>query len=140
MFKGPVMPRKMLPLLFALLVAAPLAAPAAQEPEWRQAGEYDVLLRPFAIEPQVIRLEAGRPVRLRFVNSGQATLSFRAPAFFAAARMRTRDADLVAGGGLRLAPGERRTIVLVPAAGRYRVRSANFIHRLRGMSAEIVVE
>jgi plastocyanin len=130
------MPRLL--LILALLFAA--APSAAQEPEWRTAPEYDVLLRPFAYEPQTIRLEAGRPVKLRFVNQGQATHSFRAPAFFRAALVRSRDSDLVAGGGFRLAPGERRTIALVPARGRYHVRSANIIHRLLGMTGEIVVE
>ena len=33
-----------------------------------------------------------------------------------------------------------RTIALVPAQGRYRVRSGNIIHRLLGMSAVIIVE
>ena len=133
------MPHRFL-LLLSLLVAMPLAGEAQQQPEWRQSSEYDVLLRPFGFEPRVIRLEAGRPVRLRFVNSGQASLSFRAPSFFSAARLRTRDADIVSGGAVRLAPGERRTIALVPAAGHYRVRSGNLVHRLRGMSGEIIVE
>lgn len=133
------MPRRIL-FLLAFLVALPPAQAAQQQPEWRQSSEYDVLLRPFGFEPRVIRLEAGRPVRLRFVNSGQASLSFRAPAFFASARLRPRDAGLGSSGVLRLAPGERRTIALVPVAGRYRVRSGNLVHRLRGMSGEIVVE
>jgi hypothetical protein len=138
MFEGDAMLHRFLPLL-ALLLAVP-AVTSAQEPEWRQSSEYDVLLEPFGYLPRVIRLEAGRPVRLRFVNSGQANLSLRAPAFFAAARVRSRDSDVVRGGGLRLAPGERRTIVLVPAPGRYRMRSGNLVHRLRGMSAVIIVE
>lgn len=125
----------------ALVCAAPLAGPAAaQETEWRQSADFDVLLKPFAFEPSELRLEAGRPVRLRFVNSGQATLSFSAPGFFRSARVRSGDAEAVEDGTLRLAPGERRTIVLVPAAGRYKMRSANFVHRLLGMTGRIVVE
>jgi uncharacterized cupredoxin-like copper-binding protein len=123
--------------LVALLLAAPAAA---QEPEWRAAAEYDVLVSPFDYEPETIRLEAGRPVKLRFVNQGRGTYSFAAPDFFAAARLRSGDAEHVAGGKLVLAPGERRTIALVPAPGRYRARSGNLVHRLLGMSAEIVVE
>jgi uncharacterized cupredoxin-like copper-binding protein len=123
--------------LAAMLLAAPAAA---QEPEWRAAPQYDVLLAPFDYEPETIRLEAGRPVKLRFVNQGRATYSFAARDFFAAARLRSGDAEHVAGGKLVLAPGERRTIALVPAPGRYRARSANLVHRLLGMSAEIVVE
>ena len=124
-------------LIAALLIAAPAAA---QEPEWRIAPEYDVLLRPFDYEPETIRLEAGRPVKLRFVNQGQATFSFSAPAFFRSARLRSGDAELAGDGHVRLAPGERRTIALVPAPGRYRVRSGNLIHRLLGMTATIIVE
>ncbi|MGZ8997825.1 MAG: hypothetical protein ACXW2T_03110 [Allosphingosinicella sp.] len=127
--------------LLIALCAFFLAVPAmAQEPEWRAAPEYDVLMRPWAYEPNPIRLEAGRPVKLRFVNQGQATLSFSAGGFFRSARVRAGDRDLVADGSFRLAPGERRTIALVPAAGRYRVRSSNLVQRLLGMTAVIIVE
>src|SRR5687768_12993269 len=122
--------RFLVPLLALLLVAAPAAA---QEPEWRTAREYEVLLRPFDIDPGTIRLEAGRPVKLRLLNQGQASFSFSARDFFRAARVRSVDAGLVADGHVRLAPGEIRTIALVPATGRYRVRSGNLIHRLLGM-------
>ncbi|HEV7659907.1 MAG TPA: cupredoxin domain-containing protein [Allosphingosinicella sp.] len=124
--------------LAALLLAAPAAA--QREPEWRIAAEADILLHPFRYEPRVIRLAAGRPVKLHFVNNGRANLSFSAPGFFAAARVRRSDARWLNGGRLHLAPGERRTIALVPAPGRYRARSAYLVHRLRGMSAEIIVE
>jgi plastocyanin len=132
---------RLLLLLTAFLLAAPLGASAlAQEPEWRQSADYDVLLEPFGFEPEELRLEAGRPVRLRFVNSGQRSLSFSAPAFFRAARIRSGDGEDLADGSFRLEAGERRTILLVPAAGRYKMRSANFFHRLMGMNGRIVVE
>jgi len=128
-------------ILAALLLAAPLAAqPAAREPEWRTSADFDVLLEPFGFEPKTLQLQAGRPVRLRFVNSGQRSLSFSAPGFFRAARIRSGDGDDLRDGAFSLAPGERRTILLVPAAGRYAMRSANFFHRLMGMSGRIVVE
>ena len=124
-------------MLFLLLAAAPATA---QQPEWRGAPEYDVLMLPHAYEPDPIRLAAGRPVRLRFVNQGQTGFSFSASRFFRAARIRRGDDEAVRDGTLRLAPGERRTIALVPAAGRYRARSANLLHRLLGMSVRIIVE
>jgi plastocyanin len=124
-------------LLLSILLAAPVAA---QEPEWRAAAEYDVLLRPWAYEPNPIRLEAGRQVRLRFVNQGQSTHSFSAREFFRASRVRSGDSEGLADGHFNLRPGERRTVALVPAPGRYRVRSSNIIQRLMGMSAEIIVE
>jgi FtsP/CotA-like multicopper oxidase with cupredoxin domain len=126
--------------LTALALAAPAPAPAQREPEWRAAPEADIILHPFEYEPRLIRLEAGRPVKLRFVNNGRASLSFSAPGFFRAARLRRGDAASLAGGSVRLAPGERRTIALVPAPGRYPAHSANLLHRLRGMTATIVVE
>lgn len=125
--------------VFAMLI---LAAPGAaqREPEWRTAAEYDVLLRPFAYEPRTIRLEAGRPIRLRFVNEGRATLSLAAPRFFRAARLRRGDEDLAQTGRFHLAPGERRTIALVPARGRYPMNSFNFAQRVLGMRGAIIVE
>lgn len=129
---------RLLPLLLTLLLGVSPAA--AQEPEWRTAEEHHVLLSPFDYEPQVIALPAGRPVKLVLVNGSQATLSFSARSFFRAARVRSGDSEAVRDGHLRLAPGESRTIALVPAPGRYRARSGNLLHRLLGMSARIVVE
>lgn len=130
--------RRLLIALAALAAAAP--APAQREPEWRTAPEQDILLRPWAIEPDPIRLSADRPVRLRFVNQGQATHSFSASEFFRSARLRPRDADIAARGGLRLAPGERRTVALVPSRGRYAAGSRSMVQWLLGMRGEIVVE
>ncbi len=123
----------------ALLVAAP--ATAQRQPEWRTAVETDILLHPFRYEPREIRLVAGRPVELRFVNNGRAWLSFRAPRFFAMANVRRSDRrHLRRNGGFRLAPGQRLSVALVPARGRYRAYSGYLLHRLRGMTARIVVE
>ena len=124
--------------LVALLLAAP--AGAQREPEWRTAIEADVILHPFRYEPREIRLAAGRPVLLLFVNNGRAHLSFRAPRFFAAALIRRSDRSRLVDGGFRLRPGERLSIALVPAPGRYRAWSGYLLHRLRGMSGTIVVE
>lgn len=132
--------RQLLVPAAALLALGLAASAAAQEPEWRQSGEYHVLLEPFDIEPATIRLDAGQPVRLRFVNSGRRSLSLSAPRFFRAARLRSGDDAALEDGTLRLGPGEGRTIVLVPARGRYSMRSGNFFHRMLGMSGRIVVE
>lgn len=130
--------RLVLACLAALLVAAPAAA--QREPEWRTAIEADILLHPFRYEPREIRLVAGRPVLLRFVNDGHAWLSFRAPRFFAAAHVRRSDRRRVRNGGFRLAPGERISVALVPARGHYGAHSGYLLHRVRGMTARIVVE
>ncbi|HYD13898.1 MAG TPA: cupredoxin domain-containing protein [Allosphingosinicella sp.] len=130
--------RLILACLAALLLAGPVSA--QRQPEWRTAIETDIILHPFRYEPRTLRLVAGRPVLLRFVNNGRANLSFRAPRFFAAALVRPRDRRFVVNGGFRLRPGERLSIALVPAPGVYRARSGYLLHRLRGMSARIIVE
>lgn len=124
-------------LLFGLLFALPASA---EEPEWHSAPEYDVLMRPFDYEPPTIRLTAGTPVKLRFINQGQATFSFSAESFFRASQVRTDDVALVMDGQFEVAPGDQRVIALIPAPGHYRARSSNLVHRMLGMSAEIIVE
>jgi hypothetical protein len=132
---GDAMRRRLIALLSLLVLAAPASAQ-----EWLTAPEYDVLLTSYDIQPRVIHLKAGEPVRLRFVNNSNQSLSFAAGDFFRSAQLRRRDADTVERGSLTLAPLSDRTIALVPKAGRYGARSRNFIHRLLGMSGRIVVE
>lgn len=127
------MSRLFLPL--ALLLASPAAAQ-----EWRMAAEYDVLLTTHDIQPEEIRLKAGAPVRLRFVNTSNQGLTFSADGFFREAKLRRRDSGLVRGGSLVVPPLSTRTIVLVPKAGRYKATGANLLHRLLGMSGRIIVE
>jgi hypothetical protein len=127
------MHRLLLPL--ALLIAAPAAAQ-----EWRMAPEYDVLLTTYDIQPGDIRLKAGEPVRLRFVNNTNQGLRFSAEGFFRSAQLRRRDSALVKGGAIEVPPLSTRTVVLVPKAGRYKANGANLLHRLLGMSGRIIVE
>lgn len=104
------------------------------------APEYDVLLTTYDIQPGEIRLKAGEPVRLRFVNNSNQGLTFSAGSFFRNARLRRRDSALVRGGSIAVPPLSTRTVVLVPKPGRYRATGANFLHRLLGMSGRIIVE
>ena len=127
------MRRLLLPL--ALLLASPAAAQ-----EWRMAPEYDVLLTTYDIQPGEIRLKAGEPVRLRFVNNTNQGLTFSAGGFFRSAQIRRRDSALVRGGSIAVPPLSTRTVVLVPRPGRYKAKGANFLHRLLGMSGRIIVE
>jgi plastocyanin len=104
------------------------------------APEYDVQLSTYDIQPGEIRLKAGEPVRLRFVNNSNQGLTFSARDFFRSAKLRRRDVQAVKGGTVRIPPLSTRTVVLVPRAGRYRAQGANFLHRLLGMSGRIIVE
>ena len=125
--------------LFFFAALAALAGTAAAQ-EWRRAAEYDVLLTSYDIVPATLRLAADAPVRLRFVNNSNQSHDFSARAFFRAAKMRGRDAKLVADGSLEVGPLSTETIAVVPKAGRYRMSSGNLLHRLLGMSGTIVVE
>src|SRR3954469_3006021 len=108
--------RRLLPALLLLAAATPAAAQ-----EWTLAPEYDVLVTSFEIRPQVIRLRAGEPVRLHFVNNSEQPHTFIAPAFFRSIDLRGRDRALVRHGALRLAPLSDETIAFIPRPGRYAV-------------------
>ena len=131
--------RRLILFLSALALAAPASAPAAAQ-DWRFAPEYDVLITSFEIQPRVIRLRAGEPVRLRFVNNSEQPHRFYAPAFFRSAELRGRDRKLLRRGGLDVAPLSDETIAFVPRKGRYTVRGDNLFRRIIGMTARIVVE
>jgi hypothetical protein len=127
--------RRFLLFVSALLLAAPAAAQ-----EWSLAPEYDVLVSSFEIAPKVIRLKAGEPVRLRFVNNSEQPHRFYAPGLFRSAELRERDSKLLRNGGLDVAPLSDETIAFVPKKGRYKVRGDNLFRRVIGMTARIVVE
>ena len=125
--------------LFLLPCLMLLTAPAAAAPEWRQSREYEVLLSSFDIAPQAMQFRAGEPLRLRLVNNSTVPHSFNARSFFAASEIRPRERAAVARGGIAVPPGETRTILLVPAAGRYSARCSSLFHRILGMTARITV-
>ena len=127
--------RRLFPVLLLLVAAAPAAAQ-----EWTLAPEYDVLVTSFEIRPQVIRLKAGEPVRLHFVNNSEQPHAFSAPAFFRSIELRGRDRGLIRHGALHLTPLSDETIAFVPRAGRYSVSGDNLFRRMIGMRARIVVE
>lgn len=122
-------------------LAALLAIPgAAAAQEWRQSRELELLVSGFDISPGDLRLRAGEPVRLRLVNQSGRAVTLAAPELFASARLRGRDGGVVQAGRMVVGPHQIREVLLTPAPGRYRMRSTNFVYRLLGLSAEIVVE
>jgi hypothetical protein len=131
--------RRLTLFLSAFALAAPGSSPALAQ-DWRFAPEYDVLITSFEIQPRVIRLKAGEPVRLRFVNNSEQPHRFHAPGLFGSAQMRGRDRKLIRRGGLDVAPLSDETIAFVPKKGRYTVRGDNLFRRVIGMTARIVVE
>lgn len=130
--------RSMRASLLPILLAC--AAPAPAAPEWRQARDVELRISNFDFAPGTIRLRSGEPVRLRLVNVSPTAHSVDADAFFARAQVRTRDGRAVQSGKVIVPANDVRELVLVPAPGRYRARSGNFVTRLLGMSSEIIVE
>jgi plastocyanin len=126
-------------LAIGMAAAVALPAPGAAQ-EWPSAPEYDVLLTSYAIQPQVLKLKAGEPVKLRFVNNSNEPHRFAAGAFFARAELRGRDREMVRHGEVAVPPLSERTVALVPRAGRYPMRGAPLAQRLLGMHGRIVVE
>jgi uncharacterized cupredoxin-like copper-binding protein len=126
--------------LTAILLAFLLAGPSLAAPEWRQARDYEVRLTSFDIEPRTMRFKAGEPLRLHLVNVSEQPHSFDADGFFAAAQIRPREARILRGGKVMVPPGQVRTVLLVPKAGRYSARSGSLFNRILGMSSQIIVE
>jgi hypothetical protein len=125
--------------LFLFLSLFLIGAPASAQ-DWRMAPEHEVLLTSFEIQPRVIRLKAGEPARLHFVNNSEQRHSFSAPGLFAASQLRGRDRKLVKGGTVVVPPLSEVTLVLVPKAGRYKASGDNIFRRVLGMKARIIVE
>jgi hypothetical protein len=123
-----------------LLAALCLGAAPAAAQEWRSGPEYDVLLTTYDIAPEVIRLAADRPVRLRFVNTSNQALAFSAGGFFRAAKARGQDGATMKGGRVDVPALSTRTVVLVPKKGRYKVRGGTLFHRVLGMRGRVIVE
>lgn len=128
---------------FPLITAAAAAAAplfAAPGPDWDHARQIDVELSNFDFTPKTLTLRHGQPYRLRLVNRGSGGHNFSAPAFFKAATIAPDDAAAVAKGAIELAKGESRDVRLIPAAGRYKLKCAHFLHSGFGMKGEILVD
>ena len=123
------MARTLLPALAALpLLAAQAPAPLAEVP---------IALSSYRIEPKLIHLSAGVPVRLTFTNASTKGHDFSAPGFFARASQLSGE---VPRGEIDLAGHGTTAITLVPARGTYKAWCGHFGHKLLGMTATIVVE
>ena len=90
----------------------------------------------YGYDPDPIVLAAGRPVTLTFVNRAGKGHDFTAPKFFGSSRI---VAGNVAEGEIDLRAGQRMSVTLVPAAGRYKVHCGKPFHKILGMRGDIVV-
>jgi plastocyanin len=121
----------LLRLSAAAALALLLASPAPAQP-----AQIVVQVYSFGFAPQPIRLAAGRPVTLTFVNQSGSSHDFSARGFFANARILAGDAS---DGEVDLPPHQSRTVTLVPRAGSYHAHCSHFFHKQMGMSDLIIV-
>jgi plastocyanin len=124
-------------LAFAFCLA-PAAAAEAQAPDWAHARRVEVKLSSFDFTPSTLHLRAGRPVILHLVNTGSGGHDFTAPAFFAAARVRSQDRR--PAGSIELRGHRSVAIGLVPKVGNYPLKCSHAFHKAFGMTGRIVVD
>jgi plastocyanin len=112
----------------ALVAATPTAAGQAPPPV------VPIMLDGYYGMPTTIRLAAGRPVTLEFVNRSWNRHNFAARSFFASSRILGGN---VHKGNITLEPREVERISLIPVRGTY--RTSCVLHRHLGMRGQIVV-
>ena len=129
-------------LLFLVfpLCAVPLVARSQPSAASTATDEIVVELSSFAYSPDPLRLRAGVPVRLKFVNkTTHGGHDFAAPAFFAASAFPPGTTP-PPGGSVNLAAGKTEELTLTPRVpGTFPVRCTHFFHAWFGMTGTIVV-
>ena len=118
--------------LAATALSLALAASAAAQP-----AAVTVAVWSFNFSPKPIRLAAGKPVTLTFVNRSGSGHDFTAKKFFASSRILSGSAP---DGEIELAGNQTRSITLVPTAGTYNAHCSHFLHKQMGMQDLIVVD
>jgi len=123
--------------LSRLAAAAAMSLLAAAPVSGQQPAQVLVQVWSFGFAPNPIRLAAGRPVTMTFVNQSGSSHDFVAPGFFQHAR--------ITGGAapedeIELKGHETKRITLVPARGTYQAHCSHFLHKQLGMSDTIIVQ
>ena len=122
---------KFLRLAALAALSAALGAPAPAQP-----GGMTILVWSYGFSPHPIRLAAGRPVTLTFVNRSGSGHDFTAHGFFANARVTSGSVE---DGEVELAPHETKSVTLIPRAGSYHAHCSHFFHKQLGMADDIIV-
>jgi plastocyanin len=121
-----------LSLIAAVLVSFAAAVPAQPAPPVQTVN-----LVSYAYAPTPIRLRAGQPVTLLFVNRSSKSHDFTARSFFRSARIL---AGRVGEGEVELRGGQSASVTLIPTPGRYSVHCSHPFHTMFGMRSTILVQ
>jgi plastocyanin len=127
------MPASRLAAVAAALPLILLAPGAAAQP----AAQLTVQVWSFGFAPHPIRLRAGQPVTLTFVNQSGSSHDFVANPFFSSARIVSGAAP---DGEIDLPGHATRSITLVPRPGTYNAHCSHFLHKQMGMEDVIIVD
>jgi plastocyanin len=120
-------------LAAAAVISVLAVSPAASQPAPQSVT---IAVRSFGFAPQPIRLRAGQPVTLTFVNQSGSSHDFTAAGFFSSS---TITAGAAPNGAIELAGHETKSITLTPRAGTYHAHCSHFMHSMFGMKDEIIV-
>lgn len=123
---------------FAKLIAIPFVATLliTDAAAKRAPVKVTVNLTSHRFTPGPIYLPGGVPVRLTLANPSGESHEFRAPEFFYWSSLRGK----VPEGIVKLKSGERKTFVLTPRRGTYKLRCGRFGHSFLGMNTTIIVQ
>jgi plastocyanin len=130
-----------------ILLIVALASCSAQPPAGTgqasappaDGGTVTVRLSNFAFDPDHIRLKAGVPVRLRFVNESDGGHDFSAPKFMAASSF-PPGTSAPADGVVEVASHQTVEIALTPnVPGTYPFECTHFLHSSFGMNGTVEV-
>ena len=91
----------------------------------------------YSYAPTPIRLRAGQPVTLQFLNRSRSSHDFTARRFFRSARILS---GRVVNGEIDLRGGQSASVTLIPAPGRYPVHCGHPFHKVLGMRSTIIVQ
>ena len=118
------------------LIAGAAAALLALSHAAAQPAQVTIDMWNFGFGPKPIRLAAGRPVTLTFINRSGSGHDFTAPDFFQRSKI---SAGATRNGKVELRAHKTRSVTLVPARGSYQAHCSHFLHTQMGMSDWIVV-
>jgi plastocyanin len=130
-----------IPLIIALAAcsAQPPAGTGQATAPPSDSGTVTVRLSNFAFDPEHIRLKAGAPVRLRFVNDSDGGHDFSAPSFVAASSFPPGSPKPV-DGAVEVASHQTVEIALTPnVPGTYPFECTHFLHSTFGMHGTVEV-
>lgn len=129
-------------ILLAFITAPAASTTRSDAPAYAYPADAKVVhvdLSDFGFAPSKIQMKAGKPIMLHLVGHGSGSHDFTAPEFFAAAKVRPEDRQLIKKGKIDVRGGGEAAVILIPAAGHYTLKCSHPLHAKQGMTGSIDV-